>query len=94
MAVYVDPLFPWIVTKRWPYGEVSHLFADSIDELHEFAIKNLGFKKSWFQNDGKLPHYDLNSSKRELAIIKGAVELDKYKASAKWKEIRQREVNK
>lgn len=48
MTVYVDDaLIPARVgrfTSRW-----SHLFADTRDELHQFA-EQLGLKRSWFQD--------------------------------------------
>lgn len=48
MAVYVDDAgIPATVGRhrsRW-----SHLFADTKDELHEFAAR-LGLKRSWFQD--------------------------------------------
>lgn len=50
------------------------MFADSLEELHEFAEK-IGMKKAWFQ-DKKLPHYDLTAKRRQLALSLGAVEVD------------------
>lgn len=53
-------------------GSWSHLFGDNIDELHCFA-KRIGLKRSWFQRDKRLPHYDVVESKRAEAIKAGAV---------------------
>jgi hypothetical protein len=50
------------------------MFADSEEELHEFA-KKIGMKKEWFQ-DKKLPHYDLTATRRQLALSMGAIEVD------------------
>lgn len=50
------------------------MFADSVDELHEFADK-IGMRRQWFQ-DKKLPHYDLTAKRRELALSMGAIEVD------------------
>jgi hypothetical protein len=59
--------------------EWCHMWADSVSELHEMAIK-LGLKKSWFQDKRILPHYDLTPNKRTKAIKLGAKEesLTKY----------------
>ena len=50
------------------------MFADSKEELHEFANK-IGMKRVWFQ-DTKLPHYDLTAKRRQLALRLGAIEVD------------------
>lgn len=49
------------------YTDGIHLIADSLDELHEFALK-IGLKREWFQDHPKHPHYDLFGSKRYLAL--------------------------
>jgi hypothetical protein len=49
-----------------------HMMSDnSIEELILFAEK-IGLKKEWLQILGKYPHYDINESKRILAIKNGA----------------------
>ncbi len=52
------------------YTDKIHLMADSVVELHLFAIK-IGLKRFWFQNT-KYPHYDLFRSKIGTAIKAGA----------------------
>ena len=64
-------------SKKWLYKESCHLIADSIGELHEFAMW-LGLKPSWFQNHPRLPHYDLTQNKRRLAVKKGAIEITTF----------------
>lgn len=78
--------------SRW-----CHLFSDQIDttELHEFA-SIIGLKRAWFQEGWiKLPsfpdrrdpshdHYDVNITKRRVAVSAGAVEVDMYEAVAIW----------
>lgn len=66
------------VTSTW-----SHLISDQLDptELHEFATKTLGLRKSYFQ-PGRMTatgepnpsgdHYDLTDGKRKQAIAQGA----------------------
>ncbi len=51
---------------------MSHLIADTLDELHEFAGR-LGLRRDWYQDGGWIPHYDVSEGKREEAIAKGAV---------------------
>jgi len=71
VTVYVDdPVYLWR-SRHW-----CHMFADEVDELHEFA-KRLGLRRSWFQNDERLPHYDVTENKRREAVRLGAVEVDR-----------------
>jgi hypothetical protein len=49
----------------------SHLIADSIHELHEFANK-IGLKSDWFQEKREKPHYDVKGMMRKRAIENGA----------------------
>ncbi len=66
MAVFVD-------RARLPLGRMlmSHMIADSVEELHEMADR-IGLKREWFQDHG-FPHYDICQGKRWLAIRHGAV---------------------
>lgn len=91
MSVYVDdariPARIGRLNSRW-----SHLFADSVEELHAFAAR-LGLQRSWFQDPivcGKPKarpgsraaenwHYDVTENKRRQAIALGAV-------SVTWRE--------
>lgn len=54
------------------------MFGDTnnIAELHEFASR-LGLKKTFFQEEPRLPHYDLTEGKRKKAIKLGAIEVDR-----------------
>jgi len=67
MTVYVDDMYLYPMGQ---YGrmKMSHLIADTDDELHAMADK-IGVARKWFQGD----HYDIAISKRELAIACGAV---------------------
>lgn len=76
MSVYVDSLEVYgdeNAPKCFQFKPSCHMYADTLDELHEMALR-IGMKKSWFQNHKSLPHYDLNPSKRKLAIMAGAIE--------------------
>jgi len=79
MAVYVDNMFDTALYKTqwrqssfyWP--RACHMWADTLAELIEMADR-IGLKRSWLQNNKKLPHYDLTESKRALAVKCGAEE--------------------
>ena len=75
MSVYVDPIMPTLINKNWRYSRGCHLVADTVAELHSFAVC-LGLKRNWFQNKS-MPHYDLIPNKRELAVKLGAIEIDR-----------------
>jgi hypothetical protein len=75
MAVYVDELFDTERTKQWPYPKACHLTADTLDELHEFAIK-VGLRRQWFQPHKRHPHYDLTEGRRRIAVRLSAVSTD------------------
>lgn len=77
MAVYVDPMRNCLKSRQWPWPESCHMVADDIYELHLFA-SNLGLKRSWFQNNPRLPHYDLTAGVRKRAVALGAVEIGFY----------------
>lgn len=84
---YVDPLLACIPKAHWRWSFASHLFADSLDELHAFAAR-LGLKRAWFQDKPTLRHYDLNPSRYLVAVRLGAIELTRSEAVAKWRELR------
>lgn len=67
MTVYVDNEQIQWRGKLW-----CHLVADSLEELHAFATR-LGLRRSWFQAQASLPHYDVTTSVRERAIELGAL---------------------
>ena len=70
---YVDQVRPLKRPfRRWKFH--SHLFADTIEELHQFAARlfKLRRSKSWFQ-PGPIPHYDLSRMQRNRAVKLGAV---------------------
>ena len=74
MGVYVDQLFKTPKSTQWPYQQACHLVADTLEELHDFAVNKLGMRRSWFQ-DGRLAHYDLTANMRKKALARGAEEL-------------------
>lgn len=79
MTVFVDRLthYGGSATFRWAWS--CHMYGDDLEELHAFA-RRIGLKRAWFQGPPKhdrLPHYDLNASRRVAAVRAGAVEHDR-----------------
>ena len=70
MAVYVDD-------QKTPYQNrgrrmlMSHMVADSLDELHLMA-DTIGLRRRWYHRG----HYNISQAKRALAVEFGAVEID------------------
>ena len=88
MGVYVDPLFRTDPSTRWPWPEASHLVADSLPELHEFAA-GVGLQPRWCQYGGSgVWHYDLTARKRAAAVAAGAIELETMQFARKLGELR------
>ena len=80
MTVYVDAPRTYTgqddktIAAGQKHGHLwCHMWADDIDELHAVA-EAIGLKRRWFQNDTRLPHYDLTPPRRRRAIKHGAIE--------------------
>ena len=87
MAVYVDDYYDFGKgMAKLGRMKMSHMFADTPDELHSMAC-SLGLKREWFQSHTRTPHYDVSISKRSLAIQKGAIELLIRSKNAEGKRI-------
>ena len=80
MGVYVDEVVDYGDTgrgraRRWG-TRWSHLYADTVEELH-FMADMLGLRRSYFQDAKRgLPHtahYDIIPRKRERAVSLGAI---------------------
>lgn len=69
MTVYVDDMYKYS-TGRFRRMKMSHMIADTEEELHAMARK-IGVARRWYQGD----HYDIALSKRALAVEYGAVEI-------------------
>lgn len=69
MTVYVDD-----ARLPWRGMRMSHLQADTLEELHAFA-DSIGLRRSWFQAGSRpeAAHYDVSESKRAEALRLGAV---------------------
>ena len=94
MAVYVDMLINYGWFMRGRTHPTCHMIADTEEELHTIAAK-IGLKRSWYQTDSILDHYDLTNSKRILAIQNGAIEIDRYQLIERLNKAKeQRKINK
>jgi hypothetical protein len=71
--IYVDDMWK-TAYGRFRGMQMSHMIADTLEELHEFADK-LGLKREWFQDKISGPHYDISLGKRRLAVIYGAKQI-------------------
>lgn len=97
MSVYVDPEMAWPRSAAWPYGAVSHMYADTPEELHAFA-ELMGLRRRWCsdhtQPGSRLLHYDLTPRRRRMAIRLGALEVDRQHglAHSRSKEERSEEI--
>ncbi|MFY9288978.1 MAG: DUF4031 domain-containing protein [Alphaproteobacteria bacterium] len=73
MTVYID-------TMKQKYGRMimSHMLADTSDELMAMAEK-IGVNKKWLQDQGTYrEHFDICQAKRKLAIAAGAIEISTH----------------
>ena len=76
--VYVDDM-----NAQYGRMKMSHLLADSDEELHAMAAK-IGVARKWWQSPEKTSgsHYDIALSKKSLAIQYGAIEITWRQAGA------------
>ena len=76
MAVYIDN-----ASLAFGRMKMSHMVADTPDELHAMADR-IGIARRWYQTpDGpkraSFPHYDVSKAYREKALGAGAVAVDR-----------------
>jgi len=86
MPIYVDDSFIPYKSKRGRIYKMSHMIADTPDELFEFALK-LGLKMDWFQPKS-FPHFDVTKTVRTKAIKNGAESLTTRELVEKIKILR------
>lgn len=68
--VYVDDF-----EGRFRGTTMSHMMADTEAELDEMAVA-IGLKVQWKQkHPSRLPHYDVTSTKKRMAVRRGAMEV-------------------
>lgn len=72
--VYVDDMYKYKIGE-FRRMKMSHLMADSTEELLEF-VRRLRVNEKWIQHAGdRYEHFDICLSKRSLAIKEGAIEV-------------------
>ena len=81
----------WGGSSRFHWQHSCHMWADSVEELLEFAVR-LGLEPAWFHGPMarglvRLPHFDLNADKRAEAVSMGAIELTRRQAVTRWREL-------
>lgn len=67
----------YIGTRKYKYGRMlmSHMAADTLEELHEMA-DHIGVNRKYFQNKPGKPHYDICQQMKVKAIEFGAKEVN------------------
>ena len=83
MAVYVDH-----ARNRYGRMKMSHMIADSVDELLEMADR-IGLDRRHFQ-PGSHPHFDVSEGYRKRAIQAGTRPVDRHCLVALMRKYRQR----
>ena len=74
MAVYIDDMYK-ISLGQFGRMKMSHMMADSTEELLAMCDK-IGVNKKWIQDKfTELEHFDVAMSKRKLAIENGTIEV-------------------
>jgi len=56
------------------YTDGTHLAADTLAELHMFAVL-IGLRRDWFQNHLRHPHYDLTTKRAAKRAMKRGAKL-------------------
>lgn len=77
MTVYIDDMCN-VPMGQFRRMKMSHMIADTPDELHAFAVDKLRMRREWAQGADNDPglHYDVAKGKRREAIILGAVPIE------------------
>lgn len=65
LLVFVQNVAP---DNKMVYTDKQYLVADTVEELHEFAVNTVKLKKRWFQNFINFPHYDIYGGKLLWAL--------------------------
>lgn len=67
----------YIGKNEYKYGRMilSHMAADTLEELHSMA-ENIGVSKAHFQNKKGKPHYDICKQNKQKALQLGAIEVN------------------
>lgn len=86
MSVYVDDLRATVQFPGHMPWKMSHMIADTRDELDEMA-EILNLKEKWKQKAGEqLEHYDVTENYRRRAIKAGAIPISVHELSKRLLE--------
>jgi hypothetical protein len=79
-VICVDALVSVPPSRVWRWDKACHMVVDDgdVEALHRFA-RRIGMRREWFQGaeQHRLPHYDLNESRRFQAVLLGAREISR-----------------
>lgn len=70
----------YVGTREYKFGRMimSHMAADTLDELHKMA-DSIGIQRKHFQDKKNKPHYDVCKQSKLKAIEFGAIEVNDRK---------------
>jgi len=93
VSVFVDPLMNHGWCFRGKHIESCHMFSDlpGRDGLMDVILvgQRIGLKPAWVHlRHGPIPHFDINSPKRERAVEVGAIEVTRREAVNIWRALR------
>lgn len=81
MTVYVDDMHCGEL-GRLAHLQLCHMIADDEDELRRMA-ERIGVSRNWHHKAGTpSSHYDIDASKRALAVQAGAIEITMRQCAA------------
>lgn len=83
MTVYVDNAR----VRRGKAPRRSHMAADSLMELHRFAVLCC-IARCWYHSHPEHPHYDVNDNERAYALRLGALAVDSRELLRRSKDMR------
>ena len=87
MAVYVDDMYKSLM-GQFGRMKMSHMIADTHEELVEMADK-IGVARKWIQQAGTPDeHFDIAMSARAKAVSAGAIEISMRDLAMKCRERR------
>ncbi|MCA0944073.1 DUF4031 domain-containing protein [Salipiger pacificus] len=87
MTVYVDDMYRAEI-GRFRHMKMSHMIADSTEELLEMADR-IGLQRKWLQKRGTPDeHFDVGMGLRAKAVAAGAVEITMRELAMKCRERR------
>jgi len=67
----------YVGKNEYKYGMMimSHMIADTLEELHQMA-ESIGVARKHFQDKKGKPHYDICKAKKQLVLSLGGIEVN------------------